>query len=213
VAVRLVSGSLVGNQPADILPHDLKKSGKPRAALPADEQFTLRLQRLVGCTHDDWDHAQRAVKLWLLVGCLGLRSNRAAGSVWPEGEWVPANDAALKAFLQTLGLKNWRVALVGFGAGKSSDELREAASDTIQGNPHRQVFGGINPHRTPSPTKFKVVRLGSGCCLLAAAPAQQISGHGGTPRTILREAEDLLRNIKPNRARWQALGAWQHLLP
>jgi hypothetical protein len=83
VAVRLASERLSDTHRADILPHDLKKSGQPRPSLHADREFVLTLQRLVGCTNDDWDHAQRAVKLWLLLGCRGLRSNRAAGSVWP----------------------------------------------------------------------------------------------------------------------------------
>jgi len=200
-----------------MLPHKPNPNQRgPRPALAVGESFTLRLQRLVGCAkddeHDDWDHAQRALKLWLIVGSLGLRSNRAAGSVWSEDSWAPRDMASLKEAFQSLGLKNWCIALVGFGKDKSPDELRETASDTIQGNPHRRIFGGIND-REPSPTKFKVVRLGQTHCLLAAAPVQQIQGHGGTRRTVLQEAEHLLWNVKPNPSRWQQLGAWNHLLP
>ncbi len=199
---------------ATLLPHkDNSNHRGPRPALASGENFQLRLQRLVGCTKDDWDHAQRAVRLWLLLGCLGLRSNRAAGSVWPEDNWVPQNAAALKATLQNLGLKNWSVAIVGLTAGQPPDELRKSASDTIQNNPHGEVFGAIKPQRKPSPTKFKVVRLGQTCCLLAVAPQSHIPGQGGVSRTILQEAEHLLRNVKPSPTRWQALGAWNHLLP
>jgi len=185
-----------------MLPHkDEPNQRGPRPALAAGKSFTLRLQRLVGCTAADWDHAQRAVKLWLLLGGLGLRSNRAAGSLCPEGDWVPKNREDLKAILQQLGLRSWAVALAGDGMGKRPDELRETASDTIQGNPHRKVFGGISP-RTPSPTKFKVIRLASGPCLLACAPS----------KSILQEAERLL-NAKPNATRWKALGTWNYILP
>jgi hypothetical protein len=189
-----------------MLPHkDKPNQPGPRPALAAGESFTLRLQRLVGCTAADWDHAQRAVKLWLLLGGLGLRSNRAAGSVWPKDDWAPQSADALKTTLQSLGLQKWAVALVGEAVSeekrKSADQLRETASDTIQGNPHRKVFGGISP-RTPSPTKFKVIRLASGPCLLACAPS----------KSILQEAERLL-NAKPNATRWKALGTWNYILP
>jgi hypothetical protein len=198
---------------ATLLPH--KQSG-PRHALATGESFTLRLTRLVGCTADDWDHAQRAVKLWLLLGCLGLRANRAAGSVWPEmwagNPTVPQTAEALKNTLQTLGLRNWSVATVGLGAGKSEVELRETASDTLDGT--SDVFGGIKPQRKPSPTKFKVARLATNpghrlqACLLAVAPSEQVTVNGSR-QFILQHAEKLL---KP-KTRWQALGNWNYILP
>ena len=217
VALRIRNSSLRGQYLADILPHDLKKSGKPRPSLREGAEFSLQLQRLVGCTNGDWDHAQRAVKLWLLLGCLGLRSNRAAGSVWPFGDWVPNDPVSLKTTIENLGLSNWSVALVGYGQGKAVIELRKTASDTIAGAPHRPVFGGIND-REPSPTKFKVAMLAAQAgqipapCLLAVAPRLQIQGHGGIRRTILQEAEHLLWNVKPTPTRWRDLGAWNHLI-
>lgn len=219
VALRFVgSVSLKHAEPKPtMLPHkDNPKHRGPRPALAAGETFTLRLQRLVGCTDADWDHAQRAVKLWLILGGLGLRSNRAAGGVWPQGNWVPKTPQALKTTLQNLGLRNWSLALIGLGNDGSCDELRETASDTIQGNPYRQIFGGIRP-RTPSPTRFKVVLIAAKPsdraqpCLLAVAPAWETTVNRNR-QTILRHAEQLL-NTKPQPARWQALGSWQHILP
>jgi hypothetical protein len=190
-----------------LLPHKENPNQRgPRPALAAGEAFTLRLQRLPACTADDWDHAQGAVKLWLLLGCLGLRSNRAAGSVWPEGDWVPQTSDALKTTLQNLGLKNWSLALVGLGAGKSADDLREAASDTLEGT--GEVFGGIKPQRKPSPTKFKVACLGNLRCLIAVAPNEQVTVNGSR-QPILHHAENLLKT----KDRWRALGPWHHLLP
>lgn len=145
-------------------------------------------------------------------------SNRAAGSVWPHSDGAPRDPATLRTVLQSLGLTGWSVALVGLGAGRSAAELRETASDTIAGNPHRAVFGGIND-REPSHTKFKVALLASqpdgarSHCLLAVAPNRQVRGHDGTGRTILCEAESLLLEVKPDPARWQQLGSWNHLLP
>ena len=58
-----------------------KKAESRRSAVSAGLRFNLTLQRLVSCSNDDWEGAQKAVKLWLLLGTLGLRSTRAAGSV------------------------------------------------------------------------------------------------------------------------------------
>jgi hypothetical protein len=215
VSVRFVGSVSTAHADSDppLLPHkgDPHRRGW-RPALAAGTQFSIRLQRLVGCTDGDWDHAQRAVKLWLLLGGLGLRSNRAAGSVWPIGDWVPRDRDALKLTLQELELSKWSVALIGEGKGKTSDDLRKTASDTLAGRSNTQVFGGINP-RKPSPTRFKVIKLGENDALLAVAPSTyDVRGEDGQQRSILREAERLLL-AKPNPARWTALGPWNHLLP
>lgn len=204
VSIRFVGlvPSVHAQPPPPVLPHKDKPNQRGhRPALAAGESFTLRLQRLPGCTDTDWDHAQKAVQLWLLIGGLGLRANRAAGSVWPKGNWVPKTGDDLKNLLQMLGLKKWCVALAGLGKGKSADELRATASDTIQGKSPRDIFGGINP-RQPSNIKFKVIELADGLCLLASA--QHVN--------IMRKAEQLL-NQKPNATRWKALGAWNYIFP
>jgi len=206
VALRFV-GTL-SNMKADpdpaILPHknDSKQRGR-RPALACGESFDLRLHRLVGCTDQDWDHAQRALKLWLLLGGLGLRSNRAAGSVWPDADWAPKNTDDLKRILKQLDLKNCEVAIIGMNVGKTPDELRITASDTISGNPHRNIFGGIQP-RQPSPVKFKVIKFDNCHCLLACAPCNN------GQNSILREAQRLLKE-KPAPQRWLALGKWDYI--
>jgi hypothetical protein len=199
VAVGLIGNLTASAEPTPVLPH--KSAGRgSRSALSAGGAFAFHLQRLVGCTDEDWRKAKSATQLWLVVGCIGLRSNRAAGSVWPEGQWVPKTADDLKQFLNRLAFR-WTVALVGEASGKSPDELRKTASDTVRGNPVHDIFGGIKPYRQPSPTKFKVVHLSSGYCILAIAPEPQ----------ILQSAEQQLRR-KQNAQRWQALGVWNRLL-
>ena len=211
VALRLIGEPIKSSQAAPMLPHKAEREQGKRPALQPGRQaeFVLHVQRLVGCSEVGWQAAQRAVQLWLLAGGLGLRSNRAAGSVWPlpSPAWPqpPQTSAALKAELQRLGF-TWPVSLAGQASGLSADQLRATASDTIKGNPHRRIFGGINP-RDPSPTKMKVILLDTGFCLLITAPE----------RDLLRQAENLLngrgQNAKPNPARWTSLGAWQQILP
>jgi len=176
-----------------ILPH---KHQGPRPALSPGRSFTLALQRLVGCSTEDWKVAQDAVKLWLLIGCLGLRANRAAGSVWPidpnqeNKKWVPQTPEQLGRTLRNLGFR-WPVQLVGAPIGTRPEELRCIASDTVKG--HRGLFGEINP-RTPSPTKFKVIELADQPRLLVTAP----------PRVNLAAARTALSG--PNKA---GQFAWQ----
>src|SRR5690606_3011168 len=122
------------------------------------------LQRLPASSGEAWNHALQAVRTWLVAGTLGYRSNRAAGSVWPDADWTPANRQELARCLQPLlqhPRGRWSAALIGEGAGLSWLELRKAASDTPRGPGH--LFGLAQP-RTPSPTRFKVVRLDSGLC-------------------------------------------------
>lgn len=145
-----------------ILPH---KHQGPRPALSAGQSFRLKLQRLIGCTADDWSTAQNAMKLWLLLGCLGLRSNRAAGSVWPVGDWVPQTSEQLAIVIHRLGFP-WPIQLVDTPRGEKAEELRRLASDTVKG--HENLFGNMKP-RIPSPTKFKVIELAGQPRLLVTA--------------------------------------------
>ncbi|MCI0536090.1 MAG: hypothetical protein L0Z50_12770 [Verrucomicrobiales bacterium] len=213
IAVRLVQTVPASPFQDEVLPHkENPRHRRGRPALRDESEFTVALQRLVGCTDAYWDHAQRTLNLWLLIGCIGLRSNRAAGSVWPTGNWVPRDAVVFSRALRDLGLASWSVALIGEKAGLPAAKLRETASDTIQGNQYRQIFGGIN-ERFPSPTKFKVIHLSTGPCLLAAAARQEIVCEDRQRRPILREAERLLLHVKPDRRRWVELGAWNHILP
>ena len=173
VSLALAAGARPAHGGAPILPHDLKKSGPPRDALNASEIFTVTLRRLVGCSPDHWLAAQRAVKLWLLLGCIGLRANRAAGSVWPlddylpeSDRWVPADEQSLRGTIRGFGYsKIVQLAdpsILGHGSLKDEPthalKLRHAASDTVSDS---QYFGSIKPQRKPSPLKMKVIRLGA----------------------------------------------------
>ncbi len=197
VGLRLAAAPPPSANPSALLPHKDRQGGA-RPALEAGTRATLELTRLPLCRDDHWAKAQAAVRLWLLLGTLGLRSNRAAGSVWPADP--PADAATLKAELTRLGLTRTAVALIGTGAGKSAADLRTTASDTVEDR-RGDVFGQSSP-RKPSPVRFKVVRLGDSFALLANAPEAG----------LLARAEEMLMR-KPRPERWRALGAWLRLLP
>ena len=175
VSITLAAHFPSAHHNAPILPH---KQSALRDSINPGETFTLILRRLVGCSSSQWIAAQNALKLWLLLGGLGLRVNRAAGSIWPLDDprpeverWVPEDEATLRRTLATLGytkimhLAEATILNHPSLASESSDasKLRKAASDTVNGSP--RYFGTITP-RTPSPLKMKVVMLGSDYRLL-----------------------------------------------
>jgi len=177
-----------------ILPHKDSKQQVKRQALGEGSQAAITLQRLPECTDEDWNHAQRAVRLWLLVGGLGLRVNRAAGSVWPL-DHAPQSKEEFAKELQELEFR-WHVVLLGQGKGLKPPQLRKIASDTPKSPP--EVFGSAKP-RCPSPLKMKVVQLGSEACLLLLAKKKE---------TI----EEARKNLQ-NREAWNKLGEnWLDLL-
>lgn len=150
-----------------LLPH--KDALRSEAIVRA--RFTLSLSRLVGCTNHAWKHAIRDTETWLLLGCLGQRANRASGSVWPVGEWVPESLDQLGRKLIDLGI-SWPIYIVRSETNWTNDELHEEASNTLSGYP--DIFGEIRPRRQPSPIKFKVIRLGSNYRLLISAQKDQV---------------------------------------
>jgi len=186
VALELVDVQNANSQPTPLLPH---KNGPKRGAVRQGAAFTLVLRRLVGCTDELSKEAKRDVETWLLLGCLGQRSNRAAGSVWCT-DWPMNTVDDFRQRLRKLTVPpSWDIRISR--QTMTAEKARETASDTKDGSPH--LFGSIKP-RKPSPTKMKVVRIGGDCRLLlfAARPG------------ILDQALRELRN-KPDSARWRDL--------
>ncbi len=205
VAVRLSLSPEPSSQLDRLLPHadpnssdyqERRKAGGRRAALPADTRASFELQRLPNCTAENWEHAQHATKAWLLLGCLGYRSNRAAGSVWPIGDWAPATLAEFVQAVRRLGC-NWALALTPESVGSDAISLRKAASDTANGAP--MYLGQAVPKRIPSPTRFKVIRLGKSLRLLIVAPDSTILD--GARRALCQK--HIPAKSKP--AEWQTL--------
>ena len=166
-----------------LLPH----KGKPkREAIPRETVFTVVLRRLVGCAGEYWREAKRDVETWLLLGCLGQRANRAAGSVWCTDWPFPAFDD-IKAHLDMLHVpRSWDIRICT--SDMTSEKARETASDTVE---NRRYFGTIKGNRIPSPVKMKVIRLGEAYRLMLTAAS----------RDLLDGAVDCLKN-KQDASRW-----------
>ena len=199
VGLRLDAEPKPCNKREPTLPHKERDQAQ-RPAFSAGTVATIVLQRLPNCTGEDWSRACSAMKLWLVAGCYGNRSNRAAGSVWPtDADWTPKCQKTLQIHLGQLtkiAKTPWSAALIGYSIGSDFVTLRKTASDTIN---EPELFGEAitDRPRSPSPIRFKVVLLDGNYALLALAPT----------RRLLERAETEL-NSKPL---WKALGGWSFL--
>lgn len=117
----------------------------------------------------------RALKAWILLGGLGGRSNRAAGSVWPV-DYAPSIDdfgRTITDYLPQDGSVMCKV-LRGFvpedfahrfvHAANASEQLRAVACDTVN---HDGLGFALGPNRKASPLKLKVGRFTEGLRLIA----------------------------------------------
>lgn len=130
-----------------LLPH---KGGTSPKAVDEGGTFTLVLNRLVGCSEPMWNEAKQDVKNWLVLGCLGQRSNRAAGSVWCDAFGIDSQVQLKSSFGHTPGYI--------YISSTFTNPLiaRETASDTVDGNPRH--FGSFNPRKS-SPIKMKIIKF------------------------------------------------------
>lgn len=171
------------------LPHKQGGQGSPQAAFAPGTTFTLEVFTRFGDLSPELERkVENALEVWLLLGAVGLRANRSGGNVWPANGTAPATPAALRARLTELGC-HWPAMLVGLEAGSTLEQLRAAATDTVDGMP--QVFGQVRGGRIASKVKFKIVRLESRLRLLVFAPEQPVldearhalQGHRSKPET------------------------------
>jgi hypothetical protein len=174
------------------LPHKQGGQGSPQAAFAPGATFTLEVFTRFGDLSPELERkAENALEVWLLLGALGLRANRSGGNVWPPNGAAPATSAALRSRLTELGCR-WPVMLAGPEVGTTLDQLRAAATDTVNGA--AWVFGYARGRdRQASALKFKIIRLEGRLRLLVFAPEPRVldearralQGHRSKPETWL----------------------------
>ncbi len=173
---------------AELLPH---KPGSVRPAFPAGQQtHHLELVRLPGCVApDEWERAKDICRLWLLLGGIGARQNRAAGSVWPILQPPETHDQYEKQCDALLSGSKIRCAVLSNKSFLKAEQARTMASDMIGGisdlTTQRTLESFDSPTgsapfwrdpgdhykgkfpRVSSPLKFKVGRFGAEHYLIA----------------------------------------------
>jgi CRISPR type III-B/RAMP module RAMP protein Cmr1 len=166
----------------------------PRAAFKQGASFRLEVFSRLGDLPSELEtKAKNALEVWLLLGSLGLRANRGGGNVWPADGSAPKTPAELRQRLDQHGCR-WPVMLAGREVGHTVEQLRAAATDTVNGS--EWVFGyAKGPKRQASTLKFKIVRLEDRLRLLAFAPDAR----------VLEQAKTELRGHKCRPETWQPL--------
>lgn len=172
VRVRDIQGRQMS---ANTLPHKSGGEASPRNAYSENTHFTLSISdRLGGLSKEDEKLFRKAVYAWLLMGTLGYRATRAAGSFFWESTTdfpYPETPDAYDRECQRLVNSNFMVALLKDTRFYSSDEARRVVSDTLGGrqdpkgkNDLKQLhdpLGKVFEGRKTSPLKFRIVKFGT----------------------------------------------------
>ena len=207
--------SLVGSTgSANTLPHKKGDQASPNAAYLGGTKFDLHiLSRLGGLDKRLQSALDRTLETWLLLGTLGLRSTRAAGSFrWetlppllPNSLQPPPDFAAYEErCAQLLQHAPLRFSLLSQSYA-SAEQARRVISDTLGGRDDRQgqndlaglndplgkIFGG----RKTSPLRFRIVGIGT-TFLIAAVWDARMAVTGNRPGD-LAGIISLLKQRKP----------------
>lgn len=138
-----------------LLPH---KNQGPKSALAAEtDLFTARLLPVrTGITPDELEKLTNALDAWLLMGGIGQRANRSAGSLWPEGNAPTSCEDYLARCRKLLADSSAKIALLDFQSG-NFHEIRVISGNFPQQSPGK-VFGSAQPRKSSS-LKLRAVHL------------------------------------------------------
>jgi CRISPR type III-B/RAMP module RAMP protein Cmr1 len=176
------------------LPHKKGGQASPQAAFAPNVTFRLEVFTRYGSLPEPLAlKVENAVEAWLLLGALGLRANRSGGNVWPANGAVPSTPADFRERLNKIGCR-WPAMLAGPEVGSSIEQLRAAATDTVNGVDW--VFGYARGRdRLASALKFKIIQIDHQLRLLIFA---------NDPR-VIDEAKRALRGHRSKPDTWQPL--------
>jgi CRISPR type III-B/RAMP module RAMP protein Cmr1 len=192
-SIRVIEETLQETK-ADVLPHK-KREGLQgtKASLAPGSRFTLQLlPRRQGPKPEQWQRLQRATDAWLLLGGIGQRANRAAGSLWPEDAPETSLDFERKAG-ELLAGSRLKCAVLD-RSWPDEDKLRSDVSNILadQAMAHcGRPFGTAGFYkegipRKPSPLKLRAVRFSGQLRVVAVWDARHGAGD-------LREGVRVLR--------------------
>ena len=192
------------------LPHKTGNEASPRKAFAPGHSFELLISdRLGGLREVESALFNDALYAWLLMGTLGFRSTRAAGSFSFETEAfsVPATPEEYEVACQELlSSRNARMRVAVLDHDFSNAEsARCVVSDSLGGNGKdrgpealqdiRDPLGRIKPTRKTSPLKYRIVRFGEHFRILATwDDREKITGNRYSD---LHGAIDVLANHRP----------------
>ncbi|MCP5525938.1 MAG: hypothetical protein H7A47_03930 [Verrucomicrobiales bacterium] len=173
--------------PTEFMPHKGREGGT-KQAIPAGARYEIAIHPRRGpLTTEQHRRLERVLDAWLLLGAVGQRSNRGAGSVWPDD--APVEEAALMERAKgLLAGSKLRCALLD-RVYTTESELRSEAGDFLHAPTTRVQRGsrdieiaepwwpfGAAADRKPSPLKLRAVQLGGQLRLVAIWDGRHHSG-------------------------------------
>ena len=169
-------------EPQQVLPHakrELYGKREPhakreqktfsRSALKSGMSYRLLVSFRPLTSEQVRERVDQVITSWLYLGCVGMRSTRAFGSVWPKDKFpdliefsrtvkTAAEKLAIKVSVKTLSSPNLAI-----------------CSDTLSGAENEQYFGYVHgKERLTSPLKMKYIRLADGFHLVLYAECDAI---------------------------------------
>jgi CRISPR type III-B/RAMP module RAMP protein Cmr1 len=162
----------------DFMPHKGRDGGK-KNAIASGIRYEITLSpRREGFKPQEQQRLERVLGAWLLLGAVGQRANRGAGSLRPDNA-PTASDAYLAGARTLLAGSKLRCALLA-STYPNELELRRAAGDFINGPTTRVSRGahefditqpwwpfGAAEDRKPSPLKLRAIHVDDQLRLLA----------------------------------------------
>ena len=147
----------------NLLPHPCGHQS-PKNCIDPGTRFRLMFGERPGrlkLSQEQEGKFKRVVKAWLLMGALGGRSNRGAGSFkWTcDGLQGPSSEEDYARAIRELLIGCPLQAALLPGWYDRSEAARIVASDTISGGCGNNALGSISPKRIPSPLKFRIVAV------------------------------------------------------
>lgn len=185
------------------LPHKSGGEASPRTALLAGTSCSVRISdRLGGLPAKAESLFHDAVLAWLLMGTLGYRSTRAAGSfAWESDDFPVPAPGDYEAAMRNLAAKSRKFEAVLLPTEYTSAEAaRRIVSDSLKMEEHNRPLGGLpDPKyklsRKTSPMKYRIVRLDNRFRIVAVWDARRnVTGNSPADLKALLEA---LRSRKP----------------
>jgi CRISPR type III-B/RAMP module RAMP protein Cmr1 len=166
-AIRIIAPTTVGQRNIAFMPHKGHRGGSKVAISPENQYKVVITQRREELSPELILELRKATEAWLLLGAIGQRSNRAAGSIlW---EQAPTSQKEFEITASALlGSAKIRFAVLD---SQFSDnvEARAVAGDFLLSDAFGRdaPFGSVRPERKPSPLKLKCILIDQQIRLLA----------------------------------------------
>lgn len=173
VVVRIL-GVLAKSGNQNTLPHKTGGEASPRSAFLPGTTCTLWISSRSPLSAEEEKLFRDAVHAWLLMGTLGYRSTRAAGSfVWESEDFPVPAPQDYQAAMDRLASKGKFKAALLEEEYADAETPRRLVSNSLAMEEHNRPLGGLRPRRKTSPLKYRIVRLGNRFRLVAVWDARR----------------------------------------